>query len=239
MWSNILQDTTHPCGYLSNQQAKTQYLICEDPEKNYAQLYNELINKGFRRDGRILYRPICLHCQSCLSSRISTKNFTPNRTQKRILKLNHRITTHWQNTEYNPEHEALYLKYLQQRHEKNNTVLSLQQDYQQHICQTSVNTQILEFKLDNKLIMVSVIDKVQDGISSVYTFYDTSNPQRSFGTFNILWQIQWALQHQLAWVYLGYWIKQAPKMAYKSNFQPLELFHQGKWVAFNQLDHSL
>lgn len=239
MRPKMMQSTVHPCGYLHNQQATTQYLICENPGENHTEQYNQLIQLGYRRDGNIFYRPTCSHCRSCLSCRVQTKKFIPNRTQKRLLKLNQNITTQWHNTGYNQEHETLYIKYLQQRHEKNNSLLSMKQGYLQHICQTSVNTKALEFRLDNQLIMVSIIDHVHDGISSVYTFYDTSNPQRSLGTFNILWQIQWAIQHQISWVYLGYWIKQAPKMTYKSRFQPLELFHLGEWIAFDQLSHSL
>ena len=235
----MLTSPPHHCGYLSNQQAKTQYLICDDPKQNYTETYNELIQIGFRRDGDVLYRPICLLCQSCLSSRVQVAHFIANRTQKKLLNLNKNITTQWQSTVYNTEHEDLYIKYLQHRHEKTNSLHTLKRYYAQLVGQTSVDTKTLEFRLDNKLVMVSIIDKVHDGISSVYTFYDTHNPQRSFGTFNILWQIQWAVQHQISWVYLGYWIKQSPKMNYKSRFQPLELFHQGKWTAFDKINDTL
>jgi len=88
---------------------------------------------------------------------------------------------------------------------------------------------MVEFRQDNQLKMVSVIDIVSDGISAVYTFYDTTDTQSSLGTYSILWQVEWAKNLQLPYLYLGYWIEHSQKMAYKQNFKPLQKLINGEW----------
>jgi arginine-tRNA-protein transferase len=77
--------------------------------------------------------------------------------------------------------------------------------------------------------MVSMIDILDQGISSVYTFFDTSNTAASYGSFSILWQIQRALELGLPYVYLGYYIQSSAKMSYKAKFQPIEGLMNDHW----------
>jgi arginyl-tRNA--protein-N-Asp/Glu arginylyltransferase len=97
--------------------------------------------------------------------------------------------------------------------------------------QDNADTMLVEFREAGILRMVSIIDALDDGLSSVYTFFEPDIKQASYGTYNVLWQIELCRQLQLPYLYLGYWIKQSRKMAYKASFQPLQGLVQGAWQA--------
>jgi arginine-tRNA-protein transferase len=95
--------------------------------------------------------------------------------------------------------------------------------------QTHVDSRLIEFREGEQLRVVCIIDVLTDGLSSVYTFYNPDVAGASYGTYAILWQIAQCQHLELPWLYLGYWIRDSRKMAYKSNFRPLEALHQGEW----------
>ena len=108
--------------------------------------------------------------------------------------------------------------------------LDNREQYSHFLLQSHVDTRLVEFREHGALRMVSVIDRLSDGLSSVYTFYEPDHPRGALGTYGILWQIEAARRLDLAHVYLGYWIAESPKMAYKSRFRPLEALIDGDWV---------
>ena len=226
--------TGYSCGYLPNKLA--QSLIASPQHLIDANIYNGLIQQGFRRSGKFAYRPHCENCRECIPVRLILQAFTPNRSQKRAFKQHQNLQTFILPVDFHEEHYALYAAYQKARHsdEKIDSKEPQEQDdaeqYRNFLCQTNVESVMVEFRENNQLKMVSVIDIVSDGISAVYTFYDTSNSKASYGTYNVLWQIKWAKNLGLPYLYLGYWIKDSQKMAYKQNFKPLEKLIDGEWM---------
>lgn len=223
--------TTHyPCSYLPTQSA--QSLIAAPNHLVTANAYDTLIHHGFRRSGEFTYKPHCTHCQACIPVRIPVDQFKTNRSQRRSIKEHSALTTHILPVEYQEEHFNLYQDYQRSRHadsiEETSTTNAIMQ-YRQFIATSNIDTLLVEFRQNDQLKMVSVIDIINDGLSAVYTFFDTSNVKYSFGTYNILWQIAWAKQLGLPYVYLGYWIAQSQKMDYKKHFQPQEKLMNNEW----------
>ncbi len=103
------------------------------------------------------------------------------------------------------------------------------EQYRNFLLQSHVDSTLVEFRENGVLRMVSLIDILDDGLSSVYTFYDPDVAQSSFGTYNVLWQIELCRKLELEYLYLGYWIKESGKMAYKANFTPLQGLVEGEW----------
>ena len=218
----------YACGYLDEHQARSQVATSEHAI-DYA-TYSVLIQKGFRRSGQLVYRPHCDHCQSCISARVVVDGFKPNRTQRRAWSRHQDLQASLHHLHFHEDHFRLYQRYQQQRHPAGGMDQDGIDQYKQFLLDSHVETRLVEFRdADQVVRMVSIIDLVTDGLSSVYTFYDPDEAQTSYGTYNILWQIYYASSFQLPYVYLGYWIKESRKMAYKENFQPLELLRDGVW----------
>ncbi len=221
--------TTNPysCSYLPGQLASSEvatpeYLI--DTE-----VYGKLIQAGFRRSGHYTYRPNCAHCRACLSVRVDVQAFTPKRTQRRAWKQHQNLIATQHPLHYRADHYALYQHYQIKRHSGGGMDHDCREQYQNFLLQSHVNSQLIEFHDKQQLRMVSIIDVLPDGLSSVYTFYDADIPYASFGTFNVMWQIEQCKHLGLPYLYLGYWIKENRKMCYKANFQPIEVLINGVW----------
>ncbi|MBU3561555.1 arginyltransferase [Polynucleobacter hallstattensis] len=223
----------YPCSYLPGKTARSQ--VATPSHLIHADLYGELVNAGFRRSGLYTYRPYCDECKACTATRIPVKHFSPNRSQKRAWKKHLGLEVRVLNLGYQEEHYQLYQHYQHERHAGVDSEQEDQDQYMQFLLQSRVNSRIVEFRdgphdsHPGRLRMVSMIDILEQGISSVYTFFDTSNVSASYGSFSILWQIQQALELDLPYLYLGYYIEQSKKMSYKAKFQPIEGLIDDHW----------
>lgn len=227
----------YSCSYLSDRVARSQ--VATPAHLINADLYGELVSNGFRRSGMYTYRPYCDGCKACTACRVNIQQFAPKRYQKRAFKKHQGLQTKVGHLAYIQEHYELYMSYQKDRHAGGGMDSDDQDQYQQFLLQSKVNTRLVEFRdgpndpEPGKLRIVSIIDIIQDGLSSVYTFFDTSVENASYGTYCIMWQLEQAKKLNLPYLYLGYLIKESPKMAYKSEFEPLEILVDDHW----QLNH--
>jgi len=223
----------HPCSYLDGRQSTTLF---SDPQQPMDMtVYGELLQFGFRRSGAMVYAPRCENCQQCVSVRVPVDDFRPRRIHRRVSNANNDLQMVARPARFDPEHYALYKRYTNARHQDGDMAGASPAAYSSFLCADWCSTQFLEFRLEESLVGVAVTDFVNGGLSAVYTFFDPDLPSRSLGTLAILRQIALCQTHRLRYLYLGYWVKDSQKMAYKINFRPIELWREAAW---QRLDHG-
>lgn len=230
-----------PCPYLEGKLERKVFTHLLDVDANT--INSMLTGAGFRRSQTIAYKPACDGCSACVSVRIPVDIFTPSTSQRRIIKKNtdlERVPREPIATE--PQFELLHT-YLQDRHANGGMSDMDEDDFSAMVEETTVDTIIFEYwkKSDpaseteeplgrQKLIGASVTDVIDDGLSMVYSFFDPSESARSLGSYMILDHVKKAREMGLPYVYLGYWIDDCRKMAYKAKYQPLEALTMDGWA---------
>lgn len=223
----------HPCSYLEDEEAQTLFLSPEIHSNKM--LYSALISKGFRRSGEHIYRPHCANCNRCISVRIPVNQFTLNKQQKRCLRKSKIFSTNIEPAKFNQQHYQLFDKYVSQRHQDGDMYPTSTRQYKEFLLSDWLESNFFNFTdiKTNKLIATAVFDVVENGLSAIYTYFDPDYSKYSLGRLAILNLIQHAIDKNLDYVYLGYWIKSSPKMSYKGLYRPLECFVNERWVYLN------
>jgi len=198
-----------------------------------ADFYDELSRAGFRRSHRFAYRPACRQCTACVPVRIDVAGFAHSRSTRRVRNLNRHLPGRLGPARGTIEQFRLFLAYQRSRHPDSEMAAMTCEDYRSMVEETAVRTAVAEFRdAAGALVGATLLDRLDDGFSAVYSFYDPAPQRRSLGTWTILWLVEECRRLGLPYVYLGYWIAESPKMAYKSRFPALQQLTEHGWAPF-------
>ena len=228
-----------PCPYLEGRFERKLFTHLTH-DKPLAVIDN-LLKGGFRRSQNIAYSPYCDNCQSCVSVRVPVALFKPGRSFRRILQRNSDITASRQAPVPTAEQYSLFRDYVDTRHGEGGMADMSVLDFAMMIEDSIVDTFLTEYRTkpdplsrqrtsSQPLVAVALCDRLTDGISMVYSFFDPSAEARSLGTYMILDHIALARRLGLPYLYLGYWIDGSRKMSYKARFGPLERLGPDGWL---------
>ncbi|MDE2335376.1 MAG: arginyltransferase [Rhodospirillales bacterium] len=224
-----------PCPYLPGRTERKVVTEITGPEAEA--LHDRLSRAGFRRSHNIAYAPVCPACNACVPIRIPVATFHPDRTQRRIARTNQATRGFELPARATAEQFQLFQRYQQQRHGDGDMATMSFYDYRAMVEDTPIESFVVEFRdNDERLLGACLTDRLADGLSAVYSFYDPDEERRSLGTWAILWLVERARALDLPHVYLGYWVPQSPKMAYKARFRPAEILAGGGWRRLGEAD---
>ena len=215
----------YDCAYLPNKTVRMNYKHIEKATQKYN---TALIHRGWRRFGSYYFHPICNGCNECKSLRINVNEFKLSKSQKKSIKRNRDTEIIIQKPSLTQAHLDLYNRYHAFKHQKDDWSHRniSPREYKENFVEGAheFGKEVLYIQ-DGKIIGVDLIDILDDGISSIYFYYDPDFPRLSLGVYSLLYQIELAKILELDWIYLGYWVDGCKAFAYKSNFQPQELLN--------------
>ena len=228
-----------PCPYLPGQEERKVFthLVGE----RAAQLNDLLTHGGFRRSQSIAYRPACETCRACISVRVLVEDFRPTRSMRRVIERNRDVIGEIRVPVPTSEQYSVFRSYLDARHRDGGMADMTVLDYAMMVEDSHVDTRMIEYRQrtsersshelgNGRLVSVALTDVLSDGLSMVYSYYDSDESSRSLGTFMILDHIERARRMGLSYVYLGYWVEGSRKMAYKGRFLPQQRLAPDGWM---------
>lgn len=225
--ARLLVGAEHPCSYLPDRASRSQFV---DPDLPLdSSRYGKLLELGFRRSGGFVYRPACRNCVECRAARVLVPAFRADRNQRRCRSRNADLLVRIEGA-LDDEHFDLYRRYLRARHPGGGMDPEDRDGFHSFLTPVWGQTEILAIRApDGTLLAGAVTDRLPQGLSAVYTYFDPVPSHRSLGTFSVLKQLDWAQELGLPHLYLGFWVPGSETMDYKRRFQPLEVLTTEGW----------
>jgi len=226
-----------PCPYLPGKRERKIFSYLNGP--GAASTNAILTRRGFRRSQSIIYLPACEGCASCVPVRIFVDGFELTRSRKRLKARNADLYRRIKGPRATGEQFSILRDYLDTRHSKGGMADMTVLDYASMVEETAVDTMVVEYRRrdpqtgEERLVAAALTDRLNDGLSMVYSFFEPDEGARSPGRFMILDHVALARELKLKYVYLGYWVEGSPKMNYKTQFQPLERLTPSGWAPMN------
>jgi arginyl-tRNA--protein-N-Asp/Glu arginylyltransferase len=221
----------HPCSYLDGRNARTLFLDPRDAID--LTTYTALTRVGFRRSGSHLYRPYCDGCSACVPTRIRVSDFRWSRRFRRIRQRNDDLEVSVREPVCNGTNYELYARYIRARHADGGMYPPTEAQFRSFLTSEWSNSTFLTLSLHGRVVGVAVTDRIADGLSAIYTFFDPDCSQRSLGVFAVLAQIEHCCANDIPYLYLGYWIRDCAKMRYKIDFRPIEVLISNRWTVLD------
>ncbi len=224
---SLPEEPERPCAYLPGRVAREQAFAAE---RLPGGLYHDLMDRGFRRAGHVFYRMRCPACRACVPIRVPVVPFTPTRSQRRVMRRNRDVTLQMAPALRPARDEVLdvYGRYLAFQHPSTRQGES-RESMEAFLYEDCVDTIEVSYRVDGRLMGVSVLDVCERSWSSVYHFFEPDFARRSPGVFSVMAEIEICRRLGVPHYYLGYWIAECPAMAYKADYRPCEILENGAW----------
>jgi arginine-tRNA-protein transferase len=218
-----------PCPYVEGRLERR--IVAElSPQQVHSGLFDDLTAAGFRRSHNMIYRPACPTCNACVPVRILVERFQPRRSLKRTWRANAGVSVAATGPIATQEQYALFHRYQRRRHGDGDMALMTFTDYRALVEESAADTRLIELRdPDGVLIGCCLFDTTADGLSAVYSFYAAEHEDRGLGSMIVMWLVEVARALERPYVYLGYWIEECRKMAYKIRFMPKEALGPDGW----------
>jgi arginine-tRNA-protein transferase len=219
---SVTRTPLYACPYLPSLQARQRAFLASelDPE-----VYHDLMDRGFRRNGEVFYAMDCPTCCRCIPLRLAVERFVPSKSQRRAWRRNEALDVRVQEPQYSPAKFELYRRYVAAQHAPTDDT----EEQFRGIYTRVVDTVEVLYVLGDRTLAVSLLDVCSRSVSAVYHFFDPDHRARSLGVFSVLAEIEWTRRLGVPYYYLGYWVEGAKTMHYKANYRPHELWRGGAW----------
>lgn len=220
----------HACPYLPGLTARGEGFQIDSMDPVMIAAF---LDRGFRRSGRVIYRPVCPNCSACIPLRIPVRRFRMTRSMRRVWRANRDLRVEVGAVELSDEKLDLYARYLEHQHD--GTMTGTPEEFANFLCRSPVETIEFRYCLGRRLLGVGVADRCPGALSSVYMYFDPEHRRRSLGTYSVLYETRYCADHGLDYYHLGYYVAGSGKMNYKARFKPCQALRtDGAWEPFDE-----